>query len=136
MKKQINVVGAVIVRDGEVLCAQRGPGGALAGMWEFPGGKIEAAETPREALRREIVEELECQVTTGEQVAATTYEYDFGVVTLTTFYCELVDAATPTLTEHAEVRWLKPETLHQLDWAPADIPAVQRIQADFARNAG
>lgn len=132
MKKQINVVGAVIVRDGEVLCAQRGPGGALAGMWEFPGGKIEAGETPREALRREIIEELECQVTTGEQVAATTYEYDFGIVTLTTFYCELVDAATPTLTEHAEVRWLKPEALHELDWAPADIPAVHRIQADFA----
>jgi len=136
VKKQINVVGAVIVRDGEVLCAQRGPNGALGGMWEFPGGKIEAGETPREALRREIVEELECHVTTGDQVETTTYEYDFGIVTLTTFYCELVDAATPTLTEHAEVRWLTPDALLDLDWALADIPAVERIQADFARNVG
>ena len=136
MKKQINVVGAVIVRDGDVLCAQRRPNGALGGMWEFPGGTIDAGETPREALRREIVEELECHVTTGDQVETTTYEYDFGIVTLTTFYCELVDAATPTLTEHAEVRWLTPDALLDLDWAPADIPAVERIQADFARNVG
>ena len=97
---------------------------------------IAFVETAREALRREIVEELECHVTTGDQVETTTYEYDFGIVTLTTFYCELVDAATPTLTEHAEVRWLTPDALLDLDWAPADIPAVERIQADFARNVG
>lgn len=129
VKKQINVVGAVIVRDGEVLCAQRGPG-ALEGMWEFPGGKIEAGETPREALEREIQEELECVVSVGDQVEVTAHEYDFGVVTLTTFYCELIDG-TPQLTEHASVVWLAPEKLHELEWAPADIPAVEKIQRDF-----
>ncbi|GAA2542965.1 (deoxy)nucleoside triphosphate pyrophosphohydrolase [Microbacterium mitrae] len=129
MKKQINVVGAVIVRDGEVLCAQRGPG-ALEGMWEFPGGKIEAGETPREALEREIREELECVVSVGEQVEITAHEYDFGIVTLTTFYCELIEG-TPKLTEHASVVWLKPERLLDLEWAPADVPAVERIQRDF-----
>lgn len=129
-KKQIKVVGAVIVADNKVLCAQRGPG-ALAGMWEFPGGKIETSETPSEALEREIEEELHCSVKVGEEVATTTYEYDFGIVTLTTFYCDLIEG-TPTLTEHAEVRWESPADMHHLDWAPADIPAVARIQADFA----
>lgn len=128
MAKRINVVGAVIVKDGLVLCAQRGPRGSLAGMWEFPGGKIEAGETSRDALEREITEELRCTVTVGDEVTTTIHEYDFGVVSLTTFYCELIEG-TPTLTEHADVVWLTPDQLQSLDWAPADVPAVQKIQA-------
>jgi 8-oxo-dGTP diphosphatase len=130
VKKTVNVVGAVIVSDGSVLCAQRGPG-ALAGMWEFPGGKIEVGESAREALVREIDEELRCEVKVGDEVVTTAHEYDFGIVNLTTFYCDLLDGE-PQLTEHAAVRWETPEQLHRLDWAPADIPAVARIQADFA----
>lgn len=131
MKKEIGVVGAVIVRDGEILCAQRGSAGALPGMWEFPGGKIEPGETAREALEREIREELRCDVEVGEQIESTRYEYDFGFVTLTTFYCRLT-SGTPSLTEHAEVRWLKPADLDTVEWAPADVPAVARIRADWA----
>ncbi|GHD13845.1 (deoxy)nucleoside triphosphate pyrophosphohydrolase [Zhihengliuella salsuginis] len=131
MKKQINVVGAVIVKDGMILCAQRGEGSSLGGMWEFPGGKIEPEETPRDALQREIDEELKCQVSVGEEVTTTPHEYDFGVVTLTTFYCELIEG-TPELTEHAAVKWLAPDELGQLDWAPADIPAVDLIQEQRA----
>ncbi len=126
--KQINVVGAVIERDGLILCAQRGPGGSLGGMWEFPGGKIENGESPRDALIREIDEELHCEIAVGDEVTTTRYEYDFGVVTLTTFWCELV-SGTPTLTEHAEVRWLTRAELDQLDWAPADVPAVEIIRS-------
>ncbi|MFT4163828.1 MAG: (deoxy)nucleoside triphosphate pyrophosphohydrolase [Microlunatus sp.] len=128
--KQINVVGAVITKDGLVLCAQRGSAGRLAGLWEFPGGKIEPGETSRAALEREIAEELNCEVEVGDRVATTTHEYDFGVVTLTTFYCRLV-AGTPALTEHAALRWLPPGELTTIDWAPADVPAVHRILNEF-----
>ena len=128
LKKQINVVGAVIVRTDEIFCAQRGLGGSLGGMWEFPGGKIESGETPRQALEREIQEELLCTVTVADEVVTTTYEYDFGIVTLTTFYCELVDGE-PQLTEHEATKWLKRGELGALEWAPADIHSVENIQA-------
>ncbi|MGO1235791.1 MAG: (deoxy)nucleoside triphosphate pyrophosphohydrolase [Microbacterium gubbeenense] len=130
MKKHINVVGAVIVKDGAILCAQRGKG-ALKGLWEFPGGKIEPDESAREALQREITEELRCTVVVGDEITTTAYEYDFGVVSLTTFICELV-AGSPELTEHTEVRWLAPTELNTLTWAPADVPAVDLIRERFA----
>ncbi len=130
-KKQIDVVGAVIVRAGKILCAQRGPHGSLGGLWEFPGGKIERGESARAALEREIVEELKCRVSVADVVATTTHEYEFGIVTLTTFYCELV-SGVPELTEHSEVRWLSPHELMDLAWAPADIPAVERIVRDLS----
>lgn len=129
VKKQINVVGAVIRRNGTILCAQRGLTGSLPGMWEFPGGKIEEGETPPEALEREIVEELNCEVSVGELITTTAHEYDFGIVNLTTFYCELV-SGTPVLSEHESVKWLSPSDLHTLRWAPADIPAVELIQRE------
>ena len=100
-------------------------------MWEFPGGKIEADETPRQALAREIEEELACEIEVGDEVTTTTYDYDFGIVTLTTFYCRLI-SGTPTLTDHSEVRWLKPGELDSLEWAPADVPAVELIQKGLA----
>lgn len=131
MSKHIEVVGAVIVRDGMVLCALRGADGELPLKWEFPGGKVEPGESPRDALQREIVEELGCRVAVGDQVERTTYAYEFATITLTTFYCELL-AGEPQPTEHAEVRWVSPALLEALDWAPADIPAIARIRRDLA----
>lgn len=129
--RRISVVGAVILKGGRVLAAQRGEGGTLPGLWEFPGGKIESGETPQSALEREIVEELSCAVSVGKEVVTTTHLYDFGEVTLTTFYCRLL-AGEPQLTEHASMRWLLPTELDDVEWAPADLPAVAQIRADVA----
>lgn len=130
MTRRFNVVGAVIVNDERVLAARRGPGGTLPYMWEFPGGKIEDGESPQEALAREIGEELLVDVSVGEEIVSTTHDYEFGVVTLTTYYCELC-SGTPRLTEHAALRWLTADELSSVEWAPADIPAVERVRSDF-----
>lgn len=130
MKKQLEVVGAVVVRNGAILCAQRGPAGALPGMWEFPGGKIESGEAPRDALVREIEEELGCRVSVGDEVTSTRHEYDFGIVTLTTFYCTLIEGE-PEISEHQALIWLEPADLESLAWAPADVPAIESIQQKF-----
>ena len=127
-KRRINVVGAVIIRDGLILCARRSNRMSLPGMWEFPGGKIEVGESPQEALRRELQEELQCDAQVGDQLEVTTHEYDFGIVTLTTFYCQLLNGE-PLLTEHSAIRWMPPSDLGSVEWAPADRPAVARLQS-------
>lgn len=135
MTRTIEVVGAVIVQDGLVFCAQRGPGGSQAGRWEFPGGKVETGEAPAAALAREIAEELGCAVTVGEKIVTTAHDEAFGTIVLTTFYCEMASAdAEPTLTEHVAARWLAPSVLMELDWAPADVPAVVRVARELSRR--
>jgi 8-oxo-dGTP diphosphatase len=126
VKRKIEVVGAVIVRDGLVYCVQRGPDGSLPGMWEFPGGKIEPGEDEVSALTREIQEELVCEVRVGQKVTTTAHDYDFATVRLTTFYCDLI-AGEPSLTEHAAELWVRPDHLADLAWAPADVPAVEEV---------
>ena len=130
MKKIIHVVGAVITDGDKILCAQRGTEKALPGLWEFPGGKIEKDETPQEALYREIQEETHCDIEIGEQVEHTVHEYDFGIVHLTTFYCKLIKG-TPVLTEHTAIEWLKPDELEKLEWAPADIQAIEKLARNY-----
>lgn len=128
MPKLIDVTGAVITRDNAIFAAQRGPGKALAGKWEFPGGKIEPGETPEQSLARELKEELLVEATVGEHITTTEYEYDFGIVRLSTFHCTLAPGAEPTLTEHADSRWVPLAELTELDWAPADVSAVDLIK--------
>lgn len=129
MSRQIVVVGAVLVRAGRILCARRAPDATLGGLWEFPGGKVEPSETPEEALMREIVEELGCTIDVRSKITTTTYVYDFGTVHLTTYYCAIT-RGEPAPREHAEMAWVAPQQLSTLEWAPADIPAVQIVQAD------
>lgn len=132
MKKRINVTGAVLIKDNKVLAAKRGSEMSLPGYWEFPGGKIEHGESPEESLKRELQEELLCDAVVGKKVTTTEHEYDFGIVVLSTYYCTLIDRE-PELTEHAEIRWVTPENLSALDWAPADIPAVELITRELTR---
>ena len=130
MKKRISVVGAVLIRGQTILAAQRSSTMSLPGMWEFPGGKIEPDESPKQALLRELDEELQCSAEIGEHIQTTEHEYDFGIVTLSTYYCSLT-GDEPRLTEHSEIRWIHAAELDQLNWAPADIPAVEQVMRDF-----
>lgn len=132
VEKQIAVVGAVIVQDGLVLCAQRGPGGEAGGRWEFPGGKVEPDEDPRAALAREIHEELGCVVDVGDLVTTTRYVGSSVVIVLSTYWCR-VASGTPAATEHAAIRWLPAGQLAELDWAPADLPAMALVDGTLQR---
>ncbi len=133
MPKHIEVVGAVFLRNGTVFAARRGPDKALPGLWEFPGGKIEPGETAEEALARELKEELLIDAHVGTHLITTQQNYDFGVVNLSTYYCEL-RSGEPQLTEHTEARWVPYSQLLDLEWAPADIPAVHVILRDSVIN--
>lgn len=128
MKKFVHVAGAVIEnKDGFILCAQRSSTMTLPLLWEFPGGKIEEGENAPQALIREINEELGCTIEVFEQVADTTHEYDTFIVRLETYKSNIV-AGTPIAREHAQLRWLSRDELHTLDWAAADVPAVEALQ--------
>lgn len=123
------VVGGAIIRDNdgtiEVLCAQRGPGRAMSGYWEFPGGKVEPGETEEEALARELFEELDISVEVRSHVATTPYSYDFGDISLSV-YVSTIEEGEPTRSEHQSLGWVPVADLSDLRWAPADIPAMEK----------
>lgn len=120
------MVGAIFIADGKILAAQRGDGRNLAGYWEFPGGKIELGESGAQALAREVREELCVEIKVGDFVARSVYEYEFGIVTLDTYFCTIADSQIQ-LTEHQEIRWLNVNELFSVKWAPADIPIIEEL---------
>jgi len=119
-------VAAAVIRDGDrVLAAQRGYGDYKGG-WEFPGGKLEPGETPEEALRRELREELELEIEVGGSLCVVEYDYPAFRLVMRCFWAA-IRAGTPVLKEHAAARWLTREELRSVEWLPADVEVVERI---------
>ena len=123
----IHVTCAIIERDGHVLATQRSSTMKLPLKWEFPGGKIEPGEVPRTCLQREIREELSLEIMVDDEMPAVTHQYPDFLITLYPFICS-TDSHEFQLQEHAQALWLKPEALHSLDWAEADIPVLAAYQ--------
>lgn len=123
----IRVVCAVIVQDGLVLAARRGPAMDQPGKWEFPGGKVDPGESEADALVREIREELALDVQPEQRLATVRHRTEGRTIELLPFRCRLA-GGTLRLCEHQEVRWCRPPELWSLDWAPADRPVVEEVQ--------
>lgn len=127
--KTIEVVAAII-RDGErIFATQRGYGEFKDG-WEFPGGKMEQGETPRQALIREIREELDTEIEVGELVETVEYDYPQFHLTMHCFWCT-VKSGDLVLKEHEAAKWLTKETLSSVDWLPADIGLIERLKTSM-----
>lgn len=123
--KTINVVAAVIMNEGKVLATQRGYGEFKDG-WEFPGGKVEAGESPEEALRREIREELEVDVNVGDLIDTIEYDYPAFHLSMKCYACTIA-GGSPHLLEHEAARWLSADQLDSVAWLPADITLIPKI---------
>ncbi len=123
--RHIPVSCAIIERDGLVLAAQRSPVMSLPLKWEFPGGKIDHGETPEECLRREVMEEMGIRVNVGKELPRHTHRYPGFAVTLYPFICTIESGDIIILHEHADMVWLPPKRLCELDWAEADFPVIE-----------
>lgn len=119
--KSVNEKGETII-----FATQRGYG-ELKGGWEFPGGKIEEGETPQEALKREIMEELETEITVGELIDTIEYDYPTFHLSMDCFWAEIVSGDL-VLKEHEAAKWLTKEELDAIDWLPADITLIEKIR--------
>ncbi|CRM12912.1 (deoxy)nucleoside triphosphate pyrophosphohydrolase [Pseudomonas sp. 58 R 12] len=124
MKKP--VAAAVVHLNGEILITRRAPGQSLAGLWEFPGGKLEHEESPHECIIRELREELGVESVAGEILTTTTYAYPGGEIELIAISVEL-QSTQFTLQVHDRFEWVRPQELVRYNLAPADIPIAQEI---------
>ena len=135
LKKIIHVVAAAMYNEKEeVFCALRSQKMSLPGLWEFPGGKIELNETSEEALVREIQEELGCEILVQTHIHTHLHEYENIKVNLSV-YKAFIQSGTIQLHEQEKGIWLPVSELLNLNWAPADIPAIKKILNEESKDA-
>ena len=132
--KTIRVVAAVIKATNEkgdpmIFATQRGYGD-FKGGWEFPGGKIEAGETPQEALVREIKEELETDIAVGELIDTIEYDYPTFHLSMDCFWAEIMSGDL-VLKEHEAAKWLTRDELNSVEWLPADIGLIEKVREEI-----
>lgn len=132
--KTIRVVAAVIKSVNEegkpVIFATKRGYGEFKGGWEFPGGKIEAGETPQEALKREIMEELDTEIAVEELIETIEYDYPSFHLSMDCFWCKIIKGNL-ILNEHEAARWLTKSQLNEVEWLPADITLIESIKNSF-----
>lgn len=124
--KTIRVVAAVIRDQDKIFATARGYG-ELKGGWEFPGGKIEQSETSQEALKREILEELDVEISVGELIDTIEYDYPTFHLSMECFWCTIVKGNI-VLKEAEDARWLSKDELNSVAWLPADISLIEKIK--------
>jgi len=124
--KTIEVVAAIIKKDDKILATQRGYG-EFKGGWEFPGGKMEIGENPRQALIREIKEELDIEIVIGELISTVEYDYPQFHLTMHCFICS-INGGELVLKEHEAAKWLTKNTLTSVEWLPADKDLIEKIK--------
>ena len=129
LMKTVRVVAAVIKVEDKIFATQRGYGD-LKGGWEFPGGKIEEGETPQEALKREIMEELDTKVKIGNLIDTIEYDYPNFHLLMDCFWCEIVSGELK-LKEHENAKWLTKEHLDEVEWLPADVILIDKIRMNM-----
>ena len=127
--KTIRVVAAVIKHENKIFATARGYG-EFKGQWEFPGGKIEAGETPQEALVREIKEELETTIQVGDLIDTIEYDYPTFHLSMDCYWCDVVEGELKLL-EAESARWLSKEELYDVKWLPADILLIEKIKKNL-----
>lgn len=127
--KTVRVVAAVIRDNYRIFATARGYGD-LKGGWEFPGGKIEVGETPEAALKREIMEELDIEISVGSLIDTIEYDYPTFHLSMDCFWCEIVSGEI-VLKEAEAARWLTRETLDSVEWLPADITLIEKISVEM-----
>lgn len=124
--KKINVVAAIIYNGDKIFATARGYG-EFKGMWEFPGGKIESGEAPQEALKREIMEELDTEISVGRPLTTVEYDYPKFHLSMQCYICSIVKGDL-ILKEHQDSKWLSKSELREVEWLPADIQVVEVIE--------
>ena len=132
--KTIRVAAAVIKATNDksepiIFATQRGYGD-LKGGWEFPGGKIEEGETPQEALKREIREELDTEISVGNIIDTIEYDYPTFHLSMDCFWCQILSGDL-VLKEHEAAKWLTKEKLDSVDWLPADVTLIDKIRVEI-----
>ena len=129
-RKHIVVVAAIIVRDGRIFATQRGYGD-WKDQWEFPGGKVEPGESPEDALKREIREELATEIEVDELLTTVEYDYPKFHLTMYCYLCTIISGDL-SLLEHEDARWLAIDELDSVKWLPADKDVIEKLSTTFA----
>lgn len=124
--KTIRVAAAIIRDEDKIFATARGYG-EFKGQWEFPGGKIEPGETPQDALKREIMEELDTEITVGELIDTIEYDYPAFHLSMDCFWCSIIKGSL-TLKEAEDAKWLTKDNLDSVLWLPADMALIDKIR--------